>query len=111
VLKWIARKNNLSSVATLTAQFQTASERNVHTITAHWEIHEIGFHGPVASHKPKITICIAKRSWRGIKLAASGYRSSGNAFSGVMNHALPSGSPTDESGFGGCQENTTCPNA
>ena len=26
-------------------------------------------------------------------------------------HASPSGSPTDESGFGGCQENATCPNA
>jgi hypothetical protein len=29
----------------------------------------------------------------------------------VMNDASPSGSPMDQSGFGGCQENTTCPNA
>uniref|UniRef100_A0A673XLB6 ATP-dependent DNA/RNA helicase DHX36 n=1 Tax=Salmo trutta TaxID=8032 RepID=A0A673XLB6_SALTR len=36
--------------------------------------------------------------------------SSGKSFSGVMNHASPSGSPTDKSGFGGCQENATCPN-
>ena len=49
--------------------------------------------------------------WSGVKLAAIGLWSSGNAFSGVMNHASPSGSPTDESGFGGCQENATCPNA
>ena len=28
-------------------------------------------------------------------------------FSGVMNHVSPSGSPMDESGFGGCQENLT----
>ena len=28
-----------------------------------------------------------------------------------MNRASPSGSLTDESGFGGCQENATCPNA
>ncbi|CDR18088.1 unnamed protein product [Oncorhynchus mykiss] len=28
-----------------------------------------------------------------------------------MNHASRSGSLTDESGFGGCQENTTCPSA
>ena len=39
--------------------------------------------------------------WSGIKFAAIGLWSSGNAFSGVMNHSSPSGSPTDESGFGG----------
>lgn len=49
--------------------------------------------------------------WNGVKLAAIGLQSSGNAFSGVMNHASPSGSRTDESGFGGCQENDTFPNA
>jgi hypothetical protein len=41
--------------------------------------------------------------WSGVKLDAIGL-----AFSGVMNHASPSGSPTDESGFGRCQENATC---
>ena len=41
--------------------------------------------------------------WRGVNLAAFVLWSSGNAFSGVMNHALPIGSPTDEFGFGGCQ--------
>jgi hypothetical protein len=49
--------------------------------------------------------------WSGVKLAAIELWSSGNAFSGVMNHASPSGSPTDESGFGGCQEKATSPNA
>ena len=29
----------------------------------------------------------------------------GLAFSGVMNHASPSGSPMEKSGVGGCQEN------
>jgi hypothetical protein len=38
--------------------------------------------------------------WSGVKLAAIGLWSSRNAFSGVMNHASPSGSPTDQSGFG-----------
>jgi hypothetical protein len=47
----------------------------------------------------------------GVKLAAIGLWSSGNTFSGVMNYSLPYGSPIDESGFGGCQENATCPNA
>ena len=49
--------------------------------------------------------------WSGVKLTAIGLWSNGNAFSGVMNHASPSGSLTDESGLGGCQENATCPNA
>ena len=31
----------------------------------------------------------------------------GNAFSGEMNNASPSGSPTDKSVFSGCQENST----
>ena len=48
--------------------------------------------------------------WSGVKLTAIGLWSSGNALSGVMNHASPSGSAMDESGFGGYQENTTCPN-
>jgi hypothetical protein len=43
--------------------------------------------------------------WSGGKLPAIGVWSFGNAFSGLMNHASPSGSPMDESGFGGCQEN------
>jgi hypothetical protein len=36
--------------------------------------------------------------WSGVKLTVIGLWSNGNAFSGVMNHASPSGSPTDESG-------------
>ena len=47
----------------------------------------------------------------GAKLATFGIQSSGKAFSGVMNQASPPGSPTEESGFGRCQENVTCPNA
>jgi hypothetical protein len=47
---------------------------------------------------------MASISRSSVKLAAIGLWSSGNAFSGVMNHASPSDSLTDESGFGGCQE-------
>jgi hypothetical protein len=50
-------------------------------------------------------------SWCGVKLAAIVLWSSGKVFSGVMNHASPSGSAIDKSGFGGCQENTTGQNA
>jgi hypothetical protein len=49
--------------------------------------------------------------WSGVKLATIELWSSGNMFSRVMNHGSPSGSLTDKSGFGGCQENTTCLNA
>ena len=40
--------------------------------------------------------------WTGVKLAAIGVQSSGDAFSGAMNHASPSDSPTAKSGFGKC---------
>jgi hypothetical protein len=35
--------------------------------------------------------------WSGVKLAVIGLWSSGNAFSGVINHASPFGSPTADS--------------
>jgi hypothetical protein len=50
---------------------------------------------------------IASIGWSGVKLAATGLWSSRNAFSGVMNHTSPSGSPMDESVYDGCQENAT----
>jgi hypothetical protein len=42
--------------------------------------------------------------WSDVKLATIRLWSSGNAFSGVMNHASPSGSLMDGSEFGRCQE-------
>ena len=71
----------------------------------------MGFHGRAAAHKPKITMCNAHGGWSGVKLAAIGLWSSRKAFSGVMNHASSSGSPTDKAGFGVCQDNATCPNS
>ena len=38
-------------------------------------------------------------SWSGVKLAAIGLWRSGNAYSGVINHASPSVSPTNDSGL------------
>ena len=51
-----------------------------------------------ATHKPKITLRNAKRwlEW------CNGRRRHWTLEQ--WNHASPSGSPTDESGFGGCQE-------
>jgi hypothetical protein len=87
----ILNRNSSSSVIII-IPYQPASGSNVSTITVCQELHEMGFHDWAAAHKPKII----------------GLWSRGNAFSRVMNHPPPSGSPTDKSWFGGCQENATC---
>ena len=50
-----ARQNHLSLVAKLTTEFQTAFGSNVSTKTVRRELHEMGFHGRAATHKPMIT--------------------------------------------------------
>jgi hypothetical protein len=52
-----ACKNHLSSVATITTEFQTASGSNVSTITVRRELREMA---QAAAHKPKITMRNAK---------------------------------------------------
>ena len=59
VLRCLACTNCLTSVATLTTEFQTASGSNISTITIRHELHEMGFHGRAAAPKPKITQCQA----------------------------------------------------
>ena len=56
VLNRLEHTNHLSSVATLTTEFQMASGR-----TVRWALHEMGFHGRAATHKVKITMCNVKR--------------------------------------------------
>ena len=55
------------------------------------------------AEKPHISLrspcAMPSVSWSGVKLTAIGLWSSGNAFSGGINHASPSGSLADESGF------------
>jgi hypothetical protein len=67
VLKHIACKYHLSSVATLTTEFQTATGSNVSTITVRRELEEMGFHGQAAAHKPKITMHNVERQLEGCK--------------------------------------------
>ena len=109
VLKRVARKNHLSSVATLTTKFQTASGSNVSTRTVRRELHEMGFHGRAATHKPKITIRKAKRRLEWCKARCHWTLEQWKRI--LMNHASLTGSPTETPGFGGCQENDTCTNA
>uniref|UniRef100_A0A8C7PIY6 Potassium channel voltage dependent KCNQ C-terminal domain-containing protein n=1 Tax=Oncorhynchus mykiss TaxID=8022 RepID=A0A8C7PIY6_ONCMY len=61
VLKRVACKNRLSSVATLTTKFQTASGSITSTRTVRRELNEMGFRGREAAYKPKITMRDAKR--------------------------------------------------
>jgi hypothetical protein len=49
------------SAETLITEFQTASGSNISTINVRRELHEMGFHGRAAAHKPKITMLNAKR--------------------------------------------------
>ena len=53
-------QNHLSSVATLTIEFHAASGSNISTRTVRWKLHEMGYHGRAAGHKPNITMCNAK---------------------------------------------------
>ena len=57
------------------------------------------FHGRAAAHKPKITMRNAKR-WLEWCKALRHWTLEQWKHVGVMNHASPSGSPADESGFG-----------
>ena len=52
VLKCIARKNHLSSVATLITEFQTPSGSNVSKISVCRELKKMGFHDRAVAHKP-----------------------------------------------------------
>ncbi|MCJ8742592.1 hypothetical protein PDJAM_G00083850 [Pangasius djambal] len=61
--------------------------------------------------KLKITMLMRSIGWSGVKRTTTGLWGSEKVFSGVMNHASLSSSVMDESGFGECQENTTCQNA
>ena len=92
VVMRVALKNLLSSVATLTTEFQTAPGSNVSTRTVRWELHEMGFHGRAAAHNPKITMGNAKSSLEWCEARHYWTTEQGNAFSGVMNHTSPSGS-------------------
>ena len=95
--------NRLSSVATLTTEFKNClwAQRQ----------HKKLFVGSFmkwlsVAEQPRTSLrspcAMPSVVWSAVKLAAIGLWSSGNACSGVMNHASPSGRPKDKSGIGGC---------
>jgi hypothetical protein len=86
VLKHVAHTNGLSSVATLTTEFQTASGSNVSSRTVHLELHDMGFHGRAAAPSLKSPCAMPSVGCSGVKVAVIGLWGSG---------ASPSGSPTE----------------
>ena len=65
----------------------------------------MGFHGRAAAHKPKITMRNAKLRLEGYKVRCHWTLEQWKS----VFWSDESASPKDESGFGECQENTTCP--
>lgn len=62
-----------------------------------YRLHFLHLHKKAAPSKPHISCKSVRCNWR--KHATTGLYSSGDASSGVMNHALPSGNLMDEPGF------------
>ena len=87
VLKRVASENCLSSEATSEQELFVGSFMKWVSMAeqSHTSLRSPGAIGNVV--------------WSVVKLAAIGLWSSGNAFSGVMNHASPSGSPMDNLGL------------
>jgi hypothetical protein len=91
-LNAIAHKNCLSSLSIV---FQTAFGSNISTITVCRELNEMNIYGWAATHSLRSPCAMASVGWSGIKLATIRLLSSGNTFSGVMNHASQSRNPSD----------------
>ena len=108
VLKRVARKNGLSSIATLTTEFQTTSGSTITITSAQLPFFRSFMKWVSMAEQPHTSLrspcAMPSVGWSGVKLAAIGLWSSGNTFSVVMNQ-------TSQSGFGRCQENATCPKA
>lgn len=93
VLKHVAYKNCLSSVASLIKEFQTACGSSISSRPICGELHKISLHGWAAAHKPKFTMSTAKwASWNGLKHSTTGLWTNGNVLSGMMNRASLSSS-------------------
>jgi hypothetical protein len=90
VLKHIALKYHLSSVATLTTEFQAASRSNVSTITVRLFMKWVSISEQQQTSLRSIC-AMPSIGWRGVKTLEQ----RNDTFSGMMNLALPSGSPTN----------------
>uniref|UniRef100_A0A674CR33 Protein N-terminal glutamine amidohydrolase n=1 Tax=Salmo trutta TaxID=8032 RepID=A0A674CR33_SALTR len=61
-------KNCLSSIVTLTTEFQTASGSNVSTITVRHDLHKIVFHGQQPHTSQRSPCTMPSVGWSGVKL-------------------------------------------
>ena len=87
-------KNRLSSVSIVSSKLPLEATSICRARHEMAEQPYASLRSPMLSIGCSVVRCATIRLWR-----------SENAFSGVMDHASPSGSPADKSGFGGCQEN------
>uniref|UniRef100_A0A673VW62 Transposase Tc1-like domain-containing protein n=1 Tax=Salmo trutta TaxID=8032 RepID=A0A673VW62_SALTR len=88
------QSSHIHKVSTKLPYPQSVHKAPISTKTVLRELHEMGFHGRAAAHKPKFTMfCrhLTLEQWKRVLWSDE--------------------SPTDESGFGRCQENATRPNA
>ena len=67
----------------------------------------MGFHGRAAAHKTKISMCNAEHHLEWCKAPRNWTLEQWKRVLWHDESRSPSGRPTDESGFGGCQENAT----
>jgi hypothetical protein len=87
---------------------QTFTNCLASTMTVHWELRGMGFHGQTDANKPNISPMNAKSCLTWYKSNATGQWTIGNVWFGVMNHAIPCGDPMGGFGCGECPENDTC---
>ena len=71
----------------------------------------MGFHGRAAAYKPKINMGNVKRRLEWCKTHSHWTLEQWIRILWSNESSSPSSNPTHYSGFGGCQENATCPNA
>jgi hypothetical protein len=107
----VGSKYRLSSVPTLTTELQTASGSNVSTRCVHQELHEMGFRGRAAAHKPKITMCNAKRRLEWCKARRHWTLEQWKCVLWSDESRFTIWQSDGQIWVYGCQENTTCPNA
>ena len=72
VLKSVAHTNRLSSIATLTTEFQAASGSKVSTRTVSRELHEMGSIAKQPHTSLRSPCAMPSFGWSGVKLAAIG---------------------------------------
>ncbi|CAI9544551.1 unnamed protein product [Staurois parvus] len=108
MLKHTVCRSQQLSAESIAKDLQTSCGLQVSTTTVCRELHGMGFHGRAAAFKPYITKCNAKHRMQWCKAQRHWTLEQRRRVLWSANHTSLSGNPMDVSGFGGCQENSTC---